>query len=130
MVLADPAGSILKDYVEKNPLPKPGSWLVEGIGEDFVPSMVDFSLVKEAFAITDEESFLTARELLKKEGIFAGSSTGTMIAAALKYARKQKTPKKIVTFVCDSGNKYVSKMFNDSWMIEKGFIKREINYEI
>ena len=130
MVLADPSGSILKDHVENNPLQKPGSWLVEGIGEDFVPSIVDFSMVKKAYSITDEESFFIARELLKKEAILAGSSTGTMIAAALKYAREQKTPKKILTFVCDSGNKYISKMFNDNWMIEKGFIKRETSYEI
>jgi len=129
-VLADPAGSILKDYVEKNSLPKPGSWFVEGIGEDFVPSMVDFSLVKEAFSISDLESFTTARELLRKEGIFAGSSSGTLISAAVKYAQSQKTQKRIVTFVCDSGNKYMSKMFNDEWMSEKGFLKREINYEI
>ena len=130
IILADPAGSILKSYAENKPLPKPGSWYVEGIGEDFVPSMVDFSKVKHAFSITDQESFLTARELLKNEGILAGSSTGTLIAAAVRYAREQKEKKNILTFVCDSGEKYMSKMYNDAWMKDKGFIEMEHDYEI
>jgi cystathionine beta-synthase len=68
---------------------------------------------------------MTARELLAREGILAGSSSGTLIAAALRYCREQTTTKRVVTFVCDSGNKYLSKMFNDYWMIDQGFIKRE-----
>ena len=71
------------------------------------------------------ESFDTARELLRKEGILAGSSTGTLLAAALRYCREQTEPKRVVTFVCDSGNKYLSKMFNDFWMIDQGFIDRD-----
>src|SRR4030081_3485584 len=76
MVLADPAGSILADYVKTGKIGEAGSWLVEGIGEDFIPPVSDLSGVKEAFSITDAESFSVARELLAKEGIFAGSSTG------------------------------------------------------
>jgi cystathionine beta-synthase len=59
--------------------------------------------------------------VLRKEGILAGSSSGTLIAAALKYCREQKQPKNVVTFVCDSGNKYLTKMYDDAWMHEKGF---------
>ncbi len=99
--------------------------MVEGIGEDFVPPNCDLSLVSEAYTVTDAESFATARDVLKKEGILAGSSSGTLITAALKYCREQKTAKRVVSFVCDSGNKYLSKMFNDYWMLDQGFIERE-----
>jgi cystathionine beta-synthase len=125
MVLADPAGSILVDYVKTGKFGAAGSWFVEGVGEDFIPDIADLSRVKNAYTITDGESFETARELLKREGVLAGSSSGTLIAAALKYCREQKTAKTVVTFACDSGNKYLSKMFNDYWMIDQGFLKRE-----
>ncbi len=124
MVLADPAGSVLADYVKTGKLGKAGSWYVEGIGEDFIPSVADMALVKKAYTITDAESFTAVRELLKKEGVLAGSSTGTLLAAALKYCRESKTAKRVVTVVGDSGNKYLSKMFNDYWMADQGFIKR------
>ncbi len=123
MVLADPAGSILTHYVQTGEvLEESGSWLVEGMGEDFIPGNADLSRVKHAYTITDKESLLTARDLLQKEGILAGSSSGTLVAAALKYCREQKEEQRVVTFICDSGNKYLSKMFNDVWMAEQGFI--------
>jgi cystathionine beta-synthase len=125
MVLADPQGSILTDYVNGNPLSPPGSWLVEGIGEDFIPPQFDDSMIRKAYSISDEESFEAARTLLRSEGILGGSSSGTLISAAVKYAREQTEPKNIVTFVCDSGNKYLTKMFNDFWMIDRGLIRRE-----
>jgi cystathionine beta-synthase len=125
MILADPKGSILARKVATGETAAAGSWLVEGIGEDFVPPNCDLSLVREAFTITDAESFATARELLSKEAILAGSSTGTLLAAALKYCRAQRTPKRVVTFVCDSGNKYLSKMFNDYWMLDQGLLARD-----
>ena len=124
MVLADPAGSILADYLKTGKIGEAGSWLVEGIGEDFIPPVSDLSGVKEAFSITDAESFSVARELLAKESIFAGSSTGTLLAAALKYCRTRTKPERVVTFVCDSGNKYLSKMFNDYWLADQGFRER------
>ncbi|RXR02735.1 pyridoxal-phosphate dependent enzyme [Pseudoxanthomonas composti] len=125
MVLADPVGSILAEYINEGTLSeKSGSWLVEGIGEDFLPGISDFSRVKKAYAISDAESFHTARELLSKEGILGGSSTGTLLAAALKYCREQTTPKKVLVFVCDTGNKYLSKMYNDYWMLDNGFLER------
>ena len=125
LVLADPVGSILTQYINEGTLStKSGSWLVEGIGEDFLPGISDFSRVKQAYAISDKESFLTARELLEKEGILGGSSTGTLLAAALKYCREQTVPKRVVVLVPDTGNKYLSKMYNDYWMLDNGFIDR------
>ncbi|SFN77028.1 pyridoxal-phosphate dependent enzyme [Xenorhabdus japonica] len=119
-VLADPKGSILADYVEHGHYDEAGSWFVEGIGEDFVPPLGDFSQVHHAYRITDAEAFTSARNLLLTEGILAGSSSGTLLAAALRYCRAQKTPKRVVTLACDSGNKYLSKMFNDYWLLEQG----------
>jgi len=124
MVLADPAGSILYEYVKKGKFGEAGNWAVEGIGEDFIPEIADMSLVTEAFQIGDEESFATVRELLRKEGIFGGSSTGTLVAGALRYCREQTKPKRVVSFVPDTGNKYLSKMYDDFWMAEQGFIHR------
>ena len=125
MILADPVGSILEEYINRGTLSeKSGSWMVEGIGEDFLPAISDFTRVKQAYAIPDKESFLTARELLEKEGILGGSSTGTLLAAALKYCRAQTEPKTVLTFVCDTGNKYLSKMYNDYWMLDNGFLDR------
>src|SRR6266478_2048358 len=124
MILADPTGSILYEYVKTGKLVESGSWAVEGIGEDFIPEIADMSLVTEAFQIGDEESFATVRELLRKEGIFGGSSTGTLVAGALRYCREQTKPKRVVSFVADTGNKYLSKMYDDFWMAEQGFIHR------
>lgn len=125
MVLADPKGSILVDVVKTGaPQKIAGSWLVEGIGEDFIPSICDLSRVRSAYEVSDAESFATARELLAKEGLLGGSSTGTLVAAALKYCREQTTPKRVVTFVCDSGNKYLSKMYNDFWLFDQGILPR------
>ena len=126
MVLADPAGSIVADVVNTGKPPdKVGSWLVEGIGEDFIPPVCDLSRVKKAYTIPDAEAFAVCRELLKKEGIFAGTSSGTLLAGALRYCREQKSAKRVVTLVCDSGNKYLSKVYNDYWMLDQGFIRRE-----
>ena len=125
LILADPVGSILEDYINRGQVvEKSASWMVEGIGEDFLPPISDFTRVKKAYAISDKESFLTARELLEKEGILGGSSTGTLLAAALKYCREQTAPKNVLTFVCDTGNKYLSKMYNDYWMLDNGFLER------
>ena len=88
-----------------------------------MPPVADLSRVKRAYTITDARSFDVARALLRKGGILAGSSTGTLVAAALEYCREQTTPKRVVTFVCDSGNKYLSKMFNDFWMLDQGYIQ-------
>lgn len=126
MILADPVGSILTQYINEGTLStKSGSWLVEGIGEDFLPGISDFTRVKKAYAISDKESFLAARNLLAKEGVLGGSSTGTLLAAALKYCKEQTETKNVVVLVPDTGNKYLSKMYNDYWMLDNGFIERE-----
>jgi cystathionine beta-synthase len=125
MVLADPEGSILADYVKTGSVQGPvGSWLVEGIGEDFVPPVCDLSRVKKAYTIPDAEAFSACRMLLRQEGILAGTSTGTLLAAALRYCREQKEEKRVVTLVCDSGNKYLSKVYNDYWMMDHGLLER------
>jgi cystathionine beta-synthase len=125
IVLADPEGSVLTGYIREKHIGTAGSWLVEGIGEDFVPEIADLSRVKKAYSIPDKESFSAGRELLRSEGIFGGSSSGTLFAAALHYCREQSSPKRVVTFACDSGNKYLSKMYNDIWMAEQGFLSRK-----
>jgi len=125
LIIADPVGSVLTDYINNGVLGEGGSWLVEGIGEDFIPDIADFDKVSQAYAISDAESFAAARELLRKEGVLAGSSSGTLLAAALKYCREQTEPKNVVTFACDTGNKYLSKLYNDFWMEDQGFIERE-----
>src|SRR6516162_9783273 len=121
MVLADPVGSILAPFVETGQISKAGSWAVEGIGEDFVPPNADLNLVHKAYAIPDPESFATARDLLRREGVLAGSSTGTLLAAALRYCREQSEPQRVVSLVCDSGAKYLSKVFNPVYAAQEGW---------
>jgi cystathionine beta-synthase len=126
LVLADPQGSILTGLVNDGQAPATvGSWTVEGIGSGFVPAIADLSRVTRAYQVSDKDSFLAGRELLMKEGVLGGSSSGTIIAAALRYCRDQTTPKKVVAFVCDTGNKYLSKMYNDYWMLDQGYLERE-----
>ncbi|HET7174526.1 MAG TPA: pyridoxal-phosphate dependent enzyme [Gammaproteobacteria bacterium] len=124
MILADPKGSVLADYIKTGVLGEKGAWLVEGIGEDFIPGICDLSVVKHAYTIPDSEAFSVAREVLRKEGLLLGSSSGVLIGAALRYCRAQKTPKRVVTIGADTGNKYLSKLYNDFWMIEQGFMDR------
>ncbi|MFI4950971.1 MAG: pyridoxal-phosphate dependent enzyme, partial [Caulobacterales bacterium] len=126
MVLADPTGSILEPLINRNEKVTPGSWIVEGIGEDFVPDNCDLSLIKKgnAFAVTDRESVDAARDLLSRAGVLAGSSSGTLLSAALRYCRAQTEPKRVATFVCDSGTKYLSKVFNDNWIADQGLTDR------
>ena len=121
MILADPAGSVLAPMVETGQLRKAGSWAVEGIGEDFVPPNADLSLVHKAYAISDPDSFAAARDLLRHEGVLAGSSTGTLLAAALRYCREQSEPQRVVSLVCDSGAKYLSKVFNPVYAAQEGW---------
>jgi cystathionine beta-synthase len=124
MVLADPVGSVVAEYSRTRTLPEPGSWAVEGIGEDFIPSFADLSSVRHAYSISDEDSFEHARHLLRAEGILGGSSTGTLLAAALRFCREQTEPKRVVSFVCDTGTRYLSKVYNDQWMTDQGLMQR------
>ena len=130
VVLADPVGSVLAGIVETGqPGPK-GSYTVEGIGQDFIPDNADLKLVDRAYSIPDREAIATARELLQKEGVLAGSSSGTLIAAALRWCREQTEPKRVVTFVCDTGAKYLSKVYNDSWLADQGLTDRPMHGDL
>ena len=124
MVLADPAGSVLAEYVRTGHIGTAGSWLVEGIGEDFIPAIADLSRVRHAYTISDAEALDSIRHLLRRECVFAGSSTGTLLSAALRYCREQTTAKTVVTFACDTGSKYLSKAYNDFWMADQGLMGR------
>jgi cystathionine beta-synthase len=130
MILADPKGSILAPLVNEGVMIEAGSWLVEGIGEDFVPTNCQLDLVAKAYTITDSESIATARDVLQHEGIICGSSSGTLIAAALRYCRAQTTPKRVVTLVCDSGNKYLSKIYNHYWLDDQGLVNRAATHDL
>ena len=125
MILADPEGSLLAPYVQTGELTEPGAWVVEGIGEDELPPVGDMSLIDEAIIVGDRESLTAARDLLKAEGIMGGSSTGTIVAAAVEWCRRQTEPKRVVAIIPDSGDKYLSKMYDDHWMADQGFIERE-----
>lgn len=130
MVLADPVGSILAPLVERGEKVEPGAWVVEGIGEDFVPDNCDLALVAKAYEIPDSESIASARLLLTKAGILGGSSSGTLLAAALRYCREQTEPKRVVTLVCDTGSRYLSKVYNDSWVVEQGLADRKLHGDL
>lgn len=123
IVLADPEGSILRDYIKTGELrTDAGSWLVEGIGEDYIPSICKLDHVSDAYTVSDKDAFSTIRALLKKTGIFAGSSSGVLLQAAIRYCQAQTTEKKVLTLICDGGAKYLSKAYNDAWLQEKGLV--------
>jgi cystathionine beta-synthase len=128
IVLADPLGSVLAGYVATGKIGTAGSWLVEGIGEDFLPPICDLSRVKRAYTVSDKDAFATVRTLLAKDGLLAGTSSGVLIAAAVAYCRERASrgaaPARVVTFVCDSGAKYLSKAFRDDWLADQGLIDR------
>ncbi len=124
LILADPKGSVLAGYLETGLIGEAGSWIVEGIGEDFLPPILDLHRVRRAYTIDDREALSTVRELLRQEGLLSGTSSGVLIAAALRYCRAQTSPKRVCTFVCDSGSKYLSKAFNDAWLLDHGFLER------
>ena len=130
IVLADPVGSTLAGIVNEGVPGPEGSYTVEGIGQNFVPDTADIDLIDRAISIPDAEAIATVRELLLKEGVLAGSSSGTLIAAALRWCREQTEPKNCVTFVCDTGAKYLSKVYNDAWLADQGLAERELHGDL
>jgi cystathionine beta-synthase len=122
IVGVDPIGSLYYEYVKTGRLTKPFSYYVEGIGEDFLPSTMNLDLLDDIIQVDDRECFMMTREIVRREGIFCGGSCGAAVMGAIKYARKLKEPQKILVLLPDSAQKYLSKVFNDDWMRQNGFL--------
>ena len=129
IVGVDIEGSILTEIWQNNGIIPPGAYpktyKVEGIGEDFLPSTMDIRVVDAIERAGDRESFLWARQLVRQEGIFAGGSSGSAIAGAIKYCRKLSGDRLAVVILPDSGSRYLSKFYDDKWMREFGFLTME-----
>jgi cystathionine beta-synthase len=128
MIGVDPTGSILKEIWQLGQVPddvKAAAYKVEGIGEDFLPTTLDLSVIDQVLRVTDKESFLWTRRLVKEEGIFCGGSSGSAVAAALRHARDLSPDNLVVVILPDSGSRYLSKVFDDKWMRENGFLEFE-----
>lgn len=128
IVGVDPAGSILLETWQRGRVPddvQPKTYKVEGIGEDFLPTTLDLSVIDDVIRVGDKESFLWARRLVREEGIFCGGSSGTALAAAVRYARDLPPGRLVVVILPDSGSRYLSKFYDDKWMRENGFLEAE-----
>ncbi|MBX3228552.1 MAG: pyridoxal-phosphate dependent enzyme [Labilithrix sp.] len=121
----DPVGSLYYDFVKSGRITKPFSYKVEGIGEDFFPTTMNLKILDDIVRVDDKECFLMTRALTRDEGLFVGGSGGAAVAGAVKWAMKRKGPLKVLVFLADGGSKYVSKIFNDDWMRENGFLEDE-----
>jgi len=119
----DPKGSVLSEYFyTKKISPVLKTYKVEGIGQDYIPGVLNFECIDDVIEVTDKESFLMARRLTKEEGLMAGGSSGTAVAGMLKIADRFKQDDLIVVLLPDSGERYISKIYNDDWMREYGFL--------
>lgn len=123
VVAVDVEGSIYYQYFKEKTVGEGKPYLVEGIGDDMLCETVDFSVIDQMYRVNDEQSFLMSRELARQEGILAGGSGGSAVHAALIHAQSLPADKTVVVIVPDNGTKYITKMFNDDWMREKGFVK-------
>jgi cystathionine beta-synthase len=124
LVGVDPVGSLYYDFVKTGRITKPFSYKVEGIGEDFFPTTMNLKILDDVVRVDDKECFLMTRDLTRLEGLFVGGSGGAAVAGAIKWAREHgKAGQRILVFLCDAGQKYVSKIFNDDWMRENGFLE-------
>jgi cystathionine beta-synthase len=122
IVGVDPVGSLYYDFVKTGRITKAFSYKVEGIGEDFFPTTMNLKILDDIVRVDDKECFLMTRDMTRLEGIFCGGSGGAAVAGAVKWAREHgKRGTKILVFLADGGQKYVSKIFNDDWMRENGF---------
>jgi len=120
-IAVDPVGSVFHDYFKTGKIPQPHVYKVEGIGEDMVTQAMDFSVVDDIIQVNDHQCFVTARDLVRKEGLFAGGSSGGAVYAALQVAKRARQDDVIVVILPDSGSRYLSKIFNDGWMTDNGF---------
>ena len=128
IVGADPVGSILAEVWRSNGANKPqgAPYKVEGIGQDKVPGALDLSVIDDYITVSDRDAFTMARRLTREEGIFVGGSAGLIAHAALSVARRINDPDAcVVTVLCDTGERYLSKVFNDEWMRENQLLEPE-----
>jgi cystathionine beta-synthase len=122
----DPIGSLYYEKVKTGKVGRALTYVVEGIGEDFFPATMNLDILDDILQVTDEECFVVARRLVKMEGIFTGGSGGGCISAALKVAEKLGPKDLIVAFLPDTGMRYLSKVYNDEWMRERGYVDAEV----
>ncbi len=122
----DPYGSLFYDFVKSGETVKAKTYVVEGIGEDFFPTTMNLKILDDVMQVNDEECFVVARRLVKQEGIFTGGSGGGCISAALRLAKDLGREAFIVAFLPDTGMRYLSKVYNDEWMRERGYVDAEV----
>jgi cystathionine beta-synthase len=122
LVGVDPIGSLYYEYVKTGRMTRPFSYYVEGIGEDFLPTTMNLKILDEVVRVDDKECFLMTRDLVRQEGLYVGGSSGAAVAGAIKYAEMSKRKENILVLLPDSAQKYLSKIFDDKWMRENGFL--------
>jgi len=126
-IAVDPVGSVFYDYFKTKKLIEPHVYMVEGIGEDMLVETMQFDFIDDFVQVTDRDSFLMTRRLAREEGIFAGGSSGAALWATLQIARELDDHETVVVILPDTGARYLSKIYNDDWMKEKGFILKDLS---
>ena len=121
-VAVDAKGSILKVHSETGKITDSHPYLLEGVGADFIPKNFDYSVIDSWVEVSDKDGFLTTRKLLRLEGIYAGGSSGMCLFGAMEFCKQFGAKKKILVVLCDSGTRYVNKLYSDVWMKDKGFL--------
>jgi len=126
VIAADPLGSIFKHYKETGEIIKGTPYLVEGIGQDCLPANVHFQYIDKIYNISDKDSFTAARRLTREEGLFCGGSTGTIVHVTLEIAKDLSKDDVVVFIVCDTGERYLSKMHNIEWLKQNRMLDPEV----